>query len=650
MLPLAAGSLAVLGIAAAYTQGLVHDATTVLLLLGGVATALVALLLLVSFLLRTYAHRPLRGLVQTMELCAVDGAAARAPAQRTAELGLVAQTLNRTLDRMVRNEAKIKAVIEAAPDAIVTINHRGTVQTFNPAAERMFGYAAKAVVGRNVSMLLPAPHAQKHDEYLRRYLETGVAKVLDFAREEQAMRSNGKSFPISLTVTRVELGDEPPLFCGVIRDISDEKAAARELMHHAARLETVNTQLAGAMAKAEQAMAMAEAANQSKSEFLANMSHEIRTPMTAILGYAENLQDLQLSPAERRAAVTTILRNGDHLMTLINDILDLSKIEAGKLQMENIECSPVHVLAEVASLMRVRAEAKRLELRTEFVCPLPSIVRTDPTRLRQILLNLAGNAIKFTEQGHVTLRLSMPDAGQPQLLFEIQDSGIGMTQEQVSNLFRPFEQADSSTTRRFGGTGLGLNISKRLAQMLGGDIEVDSEPGEGSAFHLTVSAGDLAGVAMLEQVAEALSQRQSRKAVAKAADVQLTARLLLAEDGPDNQRLISFLLKRAGASVAVAPDGKTATEMALAAEASSTPFDLVLMDMQMPIMDGYEATQSLRQAGFKKPILALTANTMAGDRERCLDAGCTEFASKPVDRRALLETLARLLAGEAPTV
>ncbi|MBK8097024.1 MAG: PAS domain S-box protein [Planctomycetes bacterium] len=609
--------------------------------------ALIAVpLLLIRRSLRVIVEAPLHRFIDTIDGCAIDPRAFRVAPQTGSEMDEAATAINRMLDRVVRVEARARAVIDSAGDGIVTINERGVVQSFNPAAEAMFGRVASSVIGRNVALLMPEPHARKHDSYLARYLESGLAKVLDFPREETAVRADGSTFPISITVSRVDLGPgEPPQFCGIIRDVTDEKAAERELLNRNATMEITNAQLAEARIEAEQAKAFAEAASQSKSEFLANMSHEIRTPMTAILGYAENLLDPSLSLADRQAAVQTVLRNGDHLMTLINDILDLSKIEAGKLAVDQIECSPIHLLAEVASLMRVRAEQRKIKLRVAFDCPLPKFIHSDPTRLRQVLLNLVGNAIKFTEIGGVTVRVALErNAAGPRLRFAVHDTGIGMTPEQVGRLFQAFEQADGSTTRRFGGTGLGLSISKRLVEMLGGTIVVKSHPGKGSKFSFDIPTGSLAGIELLAKVSETLAERKPATWRPGGNHHVLRGRVLLAEDGADNQRLLTFILRKAGAQVAIAGNGQVARDMALRAEASAAPFDLVLMDMQMPVMDGYQAASALRAAGFQKPIVALTANAMAGDRDRCLKAGCTEFASKPIDRRSLLQTLERLLA------
>ncbi|HLQ39152.1 MAG TPA: PAS domain S-box protein, partial [Planctomycetota bacterium] len=325
------------------------QAVAMVVVLSAVTAALLALLFRLSWLrLQALVARPLAGLVATMDGCAVNGKAMRAKEQPSSELQAVAATLNHTLDRIVRNEAKIKAVIEAAGDGIVTINHRGIIQSFNPAAEAMFGHRAASIIGRNVALLMPEPHARKHDGYLRRYLDTDVATVIGRNRETMALRADGTAFPIAIHVTRVDLGaDEPPLFCGILRDVTTAKQTENEVLDYTTQMQSSNVQLAEASIMADLAKAQAEAASRSKSEFLANMSHEIRTPMTAILGYAENLLDPEMPPADRLTAVRTILRNGEHLVTLINDILDLSKIEAGRLMVERLPCSPLELLAEV---------------------------------------------------------------------------------------------------------------------------------------------------------------------------------------------------------------------------------------------------------------------------------------------------------------
>ncbi len=424
---------------------------------------------------------------------------------------------------------------------------------------------------------------------------------------------------------------------------------SNEMMLEALRREKkVQIELEAAMEQLEAAKLAAEAATRAKSEFLANMSHEIRTPMTAILGFAENLLDPDLPEEERLAAVHTIQRNGQHLLQLINDILDISKIEAGKLEVEHIICSPIQILADVRSLMQVRADQKGIKLDVDFDGPMPKHIHSDPTRLRQILVNLVGNAIKFTERGGVRIVarfLEHADGvnGQPTVQFDVIDTGIGMTPEQKAHLFQPFTQADTSTTRRFGGTGLGLMISRRLARMLGGDITVESQPGRGSTFTVTIATGDIDGVEMINDPAAELARAASSTdpGVPVKPNRRLNCRVLLAEDGPDNQRLIVHVLKKAGADVTVVENGQQAIEAAMAAQ-EDQPFDVILMDMQMPVMDGYQATAELRRRGYDRPVIALTAHAMATDRQKCLEAGCDDYATKPIDRRKLIDLVADL--------
>ncbi|NQU25270.1 MAG: response regulator [Candidatus Nealsonbacteria bacterium] len=399
----------------------------------------------------------------------------------------------------------------------------------------------------------------------------------------------------------------------------------------------------------EQFLQAAERASQSKSDFIAGMSHEIRTPMTAIMGFADVLLE-SLKKPENVDAATTIRRNGEYLLEIINDILDISKIEAGKLEVERVPCSPQQIIADVASLMKVRARAKGLELIAQHNGPIPETVTTDPTRTRQILINLVGNAVKFTDSGEVRLVVQLVHGfeSETRLQFDVVDTGIGMTQEQITGLFRPFTQADISTTRKFGGTGLGLAISRRLAEKLGGDISVTSAPGRGSTFRVTIATGPLGGVPMLDGPPEEIVEKKPRNASRPKPEVKLDCRILLAEDSPDSQRLLAFFLRKAGAEVAIADNGKVAMEMALAATGPDAqgndrpePFDVVLMDIDMPVMNGLEATRRLRQEGYRGPIIALTAHTLSHHIQQCLDAGCNHHVSKPIDRNKLTSTVAR---------
>ncbi len=392
----------------------------------------------------------------------------------------------------------------------------------------------------------------------------------------------------------------------------------------------------------------AETANRSKSEFLANMSHEIRTPMTVILGYTGLLKNGKVPPDEQATALLTIKRSGEALLQLINDILDLSKIESGKMVTERTECSPWQIVEDVVSLMQVTAEDKGLDLMAKRTFPLPDTIHTDPARLRQILVNLISNAIKFTKDGSVriTVRCTRQKDAAARMRFVVTDTGIGMTAQETTRLFEPFTQANASTTRHFGGTGLGLAISKRLANLLGGDIKVESQPGKGSTFTLTIDPGSLEGIAMLQSSPDV--QAESDRPTQTSEEIALSGRVLLAEDEQDIQRLVCLILKNVGLRVDVAENGRIAYDKALASESQGEPYDLILMDIQMPQLDGYEATRQLRRNGWTKPIIALTAQAMAGDGEKCLEAGCDDYIPKPMTDEELFSTIARHLNKATP--
>jgi signal transduction histidine kinase/FixJ family two-component response regulator len=386
------------------------------------------------------------------------------------------------------------------------------------------------------------------------------------------------------------------------------------------------------------------AAAQMKAQFLANMSHEIRTPMTAMLGYLKLLSQPASTEDERRRHISTIQQNGEHLLRIVNDILDLSKIEAGKMDAEPSPCSPVALLGEIVSLMRPRAAEKRLEFAVECCGAIPERIHADATRVRQILINLISNAIKFTPSGEVRLRIALVGntrTERPMLRFDVVDTGIGLSPEAIAKLFVPFTQADASMARRYGGTGLGLAISKRLAQMLGGDVTVQSTFGEGSTFSLTLETGSLDGVPMLMNPDVLVEAPAVVPLDPGDVSSPLRARVLLAEDTPDIQRLFAYYLETAGATVEVAHNGLVACERALAAAAAGRPFDVILMDMQMPELDGEEATRHLRHAGYAGPIIAVTAHAMQSERDRCLEAGCDGFLSKPVAPEILIDVIRR---------
>ncbi len=380
-------------------------------------------------------------------------------------------------------------------------------------------------------------------------------------------------------------------------------------------------------------------ANRAKSEFLANVSHEIRTPLTAILGYAELAVESTESEETRRDYLNTIHSNSHHLLEIINDILDLSKIEAGRVTAELVRFSPQQTVGDVAHLMAVRAKEKNLSFSAEYVGPIPATIQSDPTRLRQILINLLGNAIKFTRTGGVKLVVRMHEGigdAPSQLAFEVIDTGIGLTDAKHSEIFEPFSQADASTTRRFGGTGLGLAISKSLAELLGGDISVTGNHDRGSSFKLSIDTGPLDDIEMHDDLGVLQLDDINSSLQAAIHKASLEGRVLLAEDGDDNRRLISTILTQCGLEVHIATNGREAVDLVTAAWHGPDSYDVILMDMQMPEVDGYAATSQLREAGYRGPIIALTAHAMIGSRSECLEAGCDDFATKPLDRKVLL--------------
>ena len=393
----------------------------------------------------------------------------------------------------------------------------------------------------------------------------------------------------------------------------------------------------------------AEAANLAKSEFLANMSHEIRTPMTAILGYADLLSEDGpdgFNPKEASDAALTIRSNANHLLTIINDILDMSKIEAGRMSTERIKTDPSQALDEVAGLIRPRAKEKGIELRVEHAGDLPESMLTDPTRLQQILLNLASNAVKFTTEGRITMRASWL-RGERALCLSVEDTGIGMTPEQLARVgrFDAFTQADSSMSRRYGGTGLGLRISSSLARLLGGELTIESEPGRGTLTTLRVPCAEASAHGAKHPAHEVRTNEASLTISPDERPLE-GVRVLVAEDGPDNQRLIAFFLERAGARVSVVGNGRQALDTLRASEPDA--YDVLLLDMQMPEMDGYEAAARLREAEIEIPIVALTAHAMDGDRSRCIDAGCDDYLAKPIDRDRLVSTCRMHARGDGP--
>ncbi len=562
-------------------------------------------------------------------------------------------TLRKTEQALRESERRYRLFAEHAKDVMWTsdLNLRWTY--FSPSIELLRGFTPAEAIGQTIDEIMTSASAAAAIEVLQTQLalakKHGDASTRTAMLEVELLHKDGSTVWTEVKVSFLCGEDgEPVGLVGVARDVSERKRAEEELKRHAEALESANKAL-------HDSYVTAQSATKAKSQFLANVSHEIRTPMTAILGFADVLAE-RLEKPEDVEAIETIKRNGEYLLNVINDVLDLSKIESGKLEIERLACSPLAVVEDVVSLMKVRAEAKGLSLEVVHAGPIPRVINTDPFRLKQILINLVGNAIKFTETGSVRIvtELAGTDGKEPKLRLQVIDTGVGMTEQQSKRVFTPFLQGDSSTTRRFGGTGLGLTIAKRTARLLGGDVTIHSVLGKGSTVTATVATGPLDGVGLLDLSGEPPLPEEPPISSCRRPQPRLDCRILLAEDGPDNQRLVSLILSKAGAEVTVVENGQQALQKALqhgpqpaGANQTAHPFDLILMDMQMPVMDGYEASRRLREAGYRDPIIALTAHAMKGDREKCLAAGCDDYLAKPIDQQSLLETVARYAPASA---
>ncbi|MDY0040526.1 MAG: PAS domain S-box protein [Desulforhabdus sp.] len=666
------------------------------------------------------------------------------------------------------SEARLRTIFDTAVEGIITANDRGIVESVNPAAARIFGYKPEEIVGQNVSILMPEPHRSAHDQYIERYISSGIPRILGKGLEMYGRHKSGLEFPIALSVSEVPLPDRK-LFTAILRDA------------------TVQKEYKDGLQRAKEA---AEAATRMKSEFLATMSHEIRTPMNAIIGMADLLWETALTP-EQREYVRISHNAGSSLLDLINDILDLAKIEAGRLELDSREFDLQEVIDSVCDVMSQAVQRKQLTLSCTIQPEVPKYLFGDPKRLRQVLINLVGNAVKFTERGEVVLDVCLLEADRsvqsrlqdhaPQtaaeevkLQFSVTDTGIGIVQDKLDMIFDRFIQADSSTTRRYGGTGLGLTISKQLVELMGGSITVQSDPGQGSVFKFSaifrtatgcewpqvslpidfaklktiIIDGDstnrlilqkfLAGwgspVDSIESGAQGLSairlaaastepyqlvllarampdmsgfevarklkdepgserltiimltsdhdrndmalcsqlgiasllvkpveRDDLRSAIVAAVSKEKTAtagaaarsiahsapameplRILLVEDSEDNRLLIKAFLKKTPHHVDSAENGAVALAMF-----QKNQYDIVLMDVEMPIMDGYTATRAIRsweqeQSLRRSPIIALTAHAFKEDREKSISAGCDDHLTKPVEKKKLLSVIEQM--------
>jgi len=545
-------------------------------------------------------------------------------------------------DHAYETAAELRALFQAFPDLFLRLDRAGNVLDCKGGQSSDPFLTVEKFTDHNLKEILPAGMAELFGEAQDKVRKSGVLEVLEFSAEGRQGQQVYESRLLPLSWDH---------WIAVVRNITARKSGELKLTEYAQELEQKNQQL-------EAALATAREATQLRSRFLANMSHEIRTPMNGVLGMTDFLLATKLTPEQQEFA-ESIKRSADALLALINDILDLSKIEAGKLRLDRVPFQLGTVLGEIASLFALEARTKGLEFVSTVPADLPRVVVGDPGRLRQVLRNLLGNALKFTDRGEIGIRAELlsDSTNVIQIRFTVHDTGIGIPPDQQGRLFESFTQGDGSSTRRHGGTGVGLAISKQLVELLGGEIGVASEQGDGSRFWFTASFGKAApGEApapkpAIKVPAPRLTSRPAavpaapvapkRAPMENPAAVEGPLRVLLAEDNEINQRITLRLLEKLGVAADAVVNGREAVQAL-----EKRKYDLVLMDCQMPDMDGFEATAIVRSRegdANHTPICALTANAMEGDRERCLAAGMDDYISKPVGLEKLQKAVDRWL-------
>lgn len=526
-------------------------------------------------------------------------------------------------------------IFEQIQGSVTTADLDGIIASWNKGSEDIFGYSAQEAIGNHVSLVYPAGH----EGFLR--LKERVSKKGTYEFETELVKKNGKKFFAEITLSLLKGPDgQPSHLVNYCTDITSRKQTEQQLQDTLNEARAMNDQLLEATGRANDMANEASQASVAKTEFLANMSHEIRTPMNGIISMVDLALDKELDE-ETHGYLSVCKSSANALLAIINDILDFSKIEAGKIDIEIVKSSTQRILIDIDAMMRSRSSKKGVDFDIIFETEIPHFINTDVTRVRQCLLNLVSNALKFTERGSVTIHVSsqtLNDA--PAVRFDVKDTGIGITPEQQEIIFDKFSQADSSTTRKFGGTGLGLAITRQLVGLLKGTISVESTCGQGSTFSMTIPANIESGSQpMISKLDKKNYEPDEKPEILK---MKLSGNILIAEDDLINQKSISAILSKTDLTFTIVENGQKAVE-----HAAGGNYALILMDMQMPVMGGIEATSILRDQGIDIPIIALTANVMKQDIDRCVKAGCSTHLAKPINRVKLFTTLAEYLPSDS---
>lgn len=525
------------------------------------------------------------------------------------------------METIKKVEERFRGFLESLPDAIIIVNSDGIIQIVNSQTEKLFGYNRDEIVGQEVEKLMPSHHRNAHHAHRKSFWDNPTARPMGAAGQTlSATRKDESEFPVTISLNKLEI-EEGVFVLAAIRDISYQKQIEKELTEA-----KVLAELATGIA--EVAQEKAESAMKAKQQFLANMSHEIRTPMTTIIGFSKIALKTDLTEKQREY-ISAIKTSSDSLLVLINDILDVAKVDAGKMTFEQTAFEMESSISAMLSLFDLKFKEKNLELIKEYDKTIPRVLLGDSVRLNQIILNLVSNAIKFTTKGKITVTIQLlnTDEDKATIEFAVSDTGIGLAENMISTIFENFHQATSSTARLFGGTGLGLAIVKQLVERQGGTINVKSKINEGSTFSFVLSFQKTK--AEIELDSEIVKLNTEIKKI----------KVLVVEDVPLNQMLMKILLDDFGFERDIAENGKVAIE-----KMQTTSFDIILMDLQMPIMNGFEATDYIRnKINSKIPIIALTADVTADDLAQCKAIGMNDHIAKPIDEKLLYNKIVGLV-------